>query len=283
MQPSHDLAASIAQRLGGVEGVIAVALGGSSATSSADGESDLDLGLYYYPSTVPSRDALNHLAAELDDANAAAPFTHPGEWGPWVNGGAWLTVGGTRLDVLYRDLEQVTDTVRDCKAGRVSWNYSLGHPHAFLSSIYLAEVHYGLPLFDPGNTLLALKATVQNYPETMRRDIIQRSLFEAGFSLENARKPAARRDTAQVAGYLYRAAASLTQAVYAANKTYLMNEKGGVPRVDSLEHRPPKFAATVQAILARPGDTPDRLTESVARMERLNVATARLCEELLGK
>lgn len=283
MESSRDLAASIAERLGSIEGVIAVSLGGSTATGNADDSSDLDLGLYYYPSATPSRDALNKLAGELGDTDGGEPFTHPGEWGPWVNGGAWLTAGGKRVDVLYRDLEQVTDTIRDCKAGRVTWNYSLGHPHAFVSSIYLAEVHYGVPLFDPGNMLLALKATVQTYPEQMRSAIIQRSLYEAGFSLENARKPAGRRDTAQVAGYLYRAAACLTQAVYAANKTYLMNEKGAVPGVDSLEHRPPKFAATVQAILARPGDTPDRLTESVARMERLSVATARLCEELLAR
>ena len=31
----------------------------------------------------------------------------PGEWGRIVNGGAWLTVDGTRVDLIYRDLDEV--------------------------------------------------------------------------------------------------------------------------------------------------------------------------------
>ena len=31
----------------------------------------------------------------------------PGEWGRIVNGGAWLTVDGTKVDLIYRDLDEV--------------------------------------------------------------------------------------------------------------------------------------------------------------------------------
>src|SRR5262244_3165472 len=31
----------------------------------------------------------------------------PGQWGPIVNGGAWLTIGGTKVDLIYRDLDEV--------------------------------------------------------------------------------------------------------------------------------------------------------------------------------
>ncbi|MDA8440729.1 MAG: hypothetical protein M0Z51_17980, partial [Propionibacterium sp.] len=31
----------------------------------------------------------------------------PGGWGPWVDGGAWLDVGGTAVDWIIRDVDRV--------------------------------------------------------------------------------------------------------------------------------------------------------------------------------
>ena len=35
----------------------------------------------------------------------------PGEWGPWIDGGAWLTCGGVKVDLLYRELGRVRAAV----------------------------------------------------------------------------------------------------------------------------------------------------------------------------
>jgi hypothetical protein len=32
------------------------------------------------------------------------------EWGRIVNGGAWLTIDGTKVDLIYRDLNEVSHT-----------------------------------------------------------------------------------------------------------------------------------------------------------------------------
>jgi hypothetical protein len=39
-----------------------------------------------------------------------------GDWGPWVNGGAWTRVQGTKLDLLYRDLALVDRVLAARKA-----------------------------------------------------------------------------------------------------------------------------------------------------------------------
>src|SRR5690349_3582197 len=44
-----QLAARVAGRLAEVEGVVAVALGGSCARPDADEHADVDLGIYYHP------------------------------------------------------------------------------------------------------------------------------------------------------------------------------------------------------------------------------------------
>ncbi len=41
-----------------------------------------------------------------------------GEWGPVVNGGAWLTAGGLAVDVIYRDLDTVERWLAEARAGR---------------------------------------------------------------------------------------------------------------------------------------------------------------------
>ena len=41
-----------------------------------------------------------------------------GEWGPIMHGGAWLTIDGTEIDVLFRDLERVESWLEDARRGR---------------------------------------------------------------------------------------------------------------------------------------------------------------------
>ncbi|WP_197359709.1 nucleotidyltransferase domain-containing protein, partial [Streptomyces clavuligerus] len=73
-------------RLSEVDGVVAVALGGSRARGAHRPDSDWDLGVYYRGAVDVG--ALTALAAELTGGPVAV--AGPGGWGPWVNGGAWL-------------------------------------------------------------------------------------------------------------------------------------------------------------------------------------------------
>ena len=42
----------------------------------------------------------------------------PGEWGSIVNGGAWLTVRGAKMDLIYRDLDEVLRWTAAAEDGR---------------------------------------------------------------------------------------------------------------------------------------------------------------------
>jgi hypothetical protein len=71
-------------------GACAVALGGSRADGSVDARSDWDFAVYY-------RGALD--TAPLSARGTVHP---PGSWGRIMNGGAWLVMDGTKVDVLLR-------------------------------------------------------------------------------------------------------------------------------------------------------------------------------------
>ncbi|MCC7362821.1 MAG: nucleotidyltransferase domain-containing protein [Dehalococcoidia bacterium] len=282
---AHAIARRVSARLAEVPGVAAVVLGGSQATGNAEPGSDIDLGIYYHPAQPLDLGALRALATELDDRPAGTVsdrgpegvVTVPGEWGPWMNGGAWLRVDRVHVDWLYRDIERVSDVIAECRAGRVTADYYPGYAHAFHNHIYLAETAAAVPLFDPGNVVAALKALVTPYPAALRAAIMQRYLFDARFTLAHAAKPAARGDILVVSGDLFRSAACLVQVLFALNETYFLSEKGALARVDGFARKPRGFRRTVERVLAAPGRTPAALAASVAAFATLTADVDALC------
>jgi predicted nucleotidyltransferase len=250
---ARAVAERVAVRLAEIDGVVGVVLGGSHATGRATDDSDVDLGIYYRTAAPASRGALNALARDLDDEHRSDLVTRLGEWGPWVNGGAWTVVEGRPVDWLFRNLESVESAISAACAGRFTRGYSVGHPHGFHSTIYLAEIDACVPLADPEGAVAALKRRTRPYPEALKRELILHFLFEAGFCCQIAAKPTARGDVAYVHGALYRAVACLTQVLFALNERYCMNEKGAVAVAAALPLSPERFDEKVARLFEGSG------------------------------
>ena len=100
----RELVSSLAKQLGASAGSGAVVLGGSHARGRAQPGSDIDLGLLYSEAAPFSIQSVRELAEDVNDT-AGPVVTDFYGWGPWVNGGAWLTIGGQRVDFIYRSLD----------------------------------------------------------------------------------------------------------------------------------------------------------------------------------
>ena len=266
-----DLAQRVADRLGTIDAVVAVVLGGSWARGTARSDSDIDLGIYYQPVARPSVSALRQLAQAIDDRHLPELVTDYGEWGPWINGGAWLQIDGHHVDWLFRDLDRVAHTIDECRAGRPTCDYQIGHPHGFHNHIYMGEVHVCRPLHDPHGELARLKTLTTQYPPALKQVLINKYLFEAQFSVDIARKPAQRGDTAYVAGCLFRCVACLVQVLYALNEQYFLNEKGAVDAVGTFALHPDGFGASATRALETLGDA------GVTELEALVQNVRQLC------
>jgi predicted nucleotidyltransferase len=278
MNEALALARRVAEALGAVDGVAAVVLGGSWARGAGDANSDIDLGIYYNPTRKPSLDALRDLAAALDDAHDGSAVTDYGEWGAWINGGAWLTIEGRRVDWLYRDLARVGTIIRQCRDGQTACHYQPGHPHGFHEHIYLGEVALCKPLVDGRGLVAGLKAQATPYPPLLKQAIIQKYLWEAGFALDTSRKSARRDEIFYVAGGLFRCAACLVQVVFALNEQYWINEKGSVRAAASFPLCPQGFEAAINQALGGAGYETAGLLDSIARLDALVEAARALCE-----
>ncbi|MFF5633794.1 nucleotidyltransferase domain-containing protein [Streptomyces sp. NPDC012825] len=265
----------IADRLSEVEGVVGVCLGGSRARGTHSPDSDFDLGLYYRPPL--DTDALRRLAAEL--TGGPGEVSEPGGWGPWVDGGGWLTVDGHRVDWIYRDLDRVRRVREECGEGRFEIGTQPGHPLGFHSPSYVGELALGRVLADPTGELRALREEVRPYPDALRGALVENARWEAPFTLACARKGAARGDSFYVAGCLFRAVGLLVHALHAHAGSWVLNEKGAVREAGGLPCAPPDFADRAQGLFSALGTDPASLA---AALDAADALTAEVCEVLAG-
>ncbi|HEY2550431.1 MAG TPA: hypothetical protein VGI64_07625 [Streptosporangiaceae bacterium] len=228
----------IASRLAAIPGVVAVTLGGSQATGRHRPDSDWDFGLYY-------RGTID--AADVRALGWPGEVTGPGGWGPVVNGGAWLTVDGERVDLCYRDLDEVLGAVSDAQAGHFS--------------IYaLATFVAGIPSYVPVGELalgrvLSGDLPRPGFPEALAASAPERWRSLAAMALRTASAHAERADVAATAGALGQALLAEAQARLAERREWALNEKGIIARAG---------LAGTGALLGSLGSSAERLTAAVS-------------------
>ncbi|GAB1694414.1 nucleotidyltransferase domain-containing protein [Krasilnikovia sp. M28-CT-15] len=264
--------AELAGRLVRVDGVVGVVLGGSRARGTHTADSDTDLGLYYRPPL--DVDGLAELARDV--AGPGARVTAPGEWGPWVDGGAWLTVDGAAVDWIYRDVDRVEQAWRDAEQGRYAFHAQAGHPLGVPDFAYPGELALAVVLADRAGQLAELRARALVYPPALAGALVA-GLWEADFLVGVARKAVSRGDAAYVAGCLFRLVGVCAHALHGAARRWLINEKGAVASAAGLPGAPPRFREEVDAVFAAVGGDPIHLATAVDAAQDLVLATADAC------
>ncbi|WP_199538968.1 nucleotidyltransferase family protein [Desertihabitans brevis] len=261
--PTEQELVELADRLVQVPGVEAVALGGSRARGEAHPDSDVDLGLYYRSSIDTG--ALRALAGEVATTRpgtGSLEVTEPGGWGPWVDGGAWMSIRSTPVDWIYRDLDRVRRSVEDARRGVFEFAFQVGHPLGVPTTAYAGEVALARVLADPDGELRALQGQVTAYPPALTGAVLER-LGEARFLLGALAKSAGRGDTSYLAGCLFRVVGLCAHAVHARAGSWVVNEKGLVDSAGRLPGAPAAFAERAHRLLGELGRSPAELTRSV--------------------
>jgi predicted nucleotidyltransferase len=276
----HELVSSLTKRLGAIRGISAVVLGGSHARGRARPDSDIDLGVLYSEADPFSIQSIRELAEDVNDTAEPVVSGLYG-WGPWVNGGSWLTIGGQRVDLIYRNIEHLERVIADAEAGRYELHYAQQPPFGFFSATYLGEIAICIPLLDPEARIEKLKRRVANYPDALRRAVVQDYLWMAEFGLSAfAVKFARRSDTYGTTACLTSAVNQLILVLFALNRRYPINDKTVLAEVEEFELAPREFGSRVQKILARPGVTDAELIASVESISQLLRETVELTEGL---
>lgn len=201
-----DDVSRVVDRVAATGGVEAVLLGGSRAAGTATADSDWDLGVYY-------RGPLD--LSGLAELGQVHP---PGSWGRLMNGGAWLDLGGTRVDVILRDLDVVEHWSDEARAGRYEVDGLLGYLAGFPTYTLTAEVA-------SSESIWGRLAVDASFPEALRRAAPARWRFHRDFSLAHARRAAGLGNEVVALGQLSRAVVEEAHARHCAAGRWVLNEK----------------------------------------------------------
>ena len=203
----------LAARLAAIPGVVAVTLGGSRATNTAVAGSDWDFGLYY-------RDRID--PADIVALGWPGKVFAPGEWGRIVNGGAWLTVGGTKVDLIYRDLDEVLRWTAAAADGRFEIHREVGYVAGIATYVLAGELALG--------RVLAGDLPRPAFPPKLRETAPTAWFRLAAGALHFAEVYAGRQDRVACLANLCQAVLAAAQGRLAAAGEWVLNEKRLVDR-----------------------------------------------------
>jgi predicted nucleotidyltransferase len=266
----------IVDQLKKVKGLQAIVLGGSWASDTQRPDSDIDLGLFYSESSPLDVTHIKKVAFALNDI-ANPVVTDLGGWGRWVNGGAWLTIQGQRVDFLYKNIDFISTIIDDCKRGVIQWDYFQQPPYGFYSYMYCAEIQMSKILFDPVGAVQKLQSKVTHYPQALKNKIINAFVWDAEFTLQVAKKSAKRGEVYFVAGCLTRIASNLVQVLYALNETYFISDKRLYRDVVLFGMKPQNLTERLDHILGDSGCDSKKLEKTISLTATLLSEVIVLC------
>lgn len=277
--PKHKqhIVSKMCDALAAISGVQAICLGGSYARGTATVNSDIDIGIYYSEHRPPSIKDIRNLAKQFDPA--VTTVTDFYEWGPWVNGGAWLNTQHGKIDWLYRNLDQVNKVIEDAHKGHFVWDFRQQPPYGFFSVTYLADLQNNIPLYDPKQIFVEFKNAIKTYPKALKKSLIGEHLWSVEFSHLNAQKLAERGCIYGTVGCMTRMVSELTQVLFALNEVYFASEKEALKVIESFPLKPPEYAIRINAILSCPGQGAT-LIQSLKKLNEIIQETKELCGSL---
>src|SRR5215472_884387 len=201
--------------LAGLPDVLAVTLGGSRASGTHHPGSDWDFAIYYRRSFDPACIRAKGWQGQVSEI---------GGWGGGVmNGGAWLTVGNRRVDVHYRDLDEVEHWLAEAEAGRFAKQLLLFYAAGIPTYVLAAEL--------ATNVVLHGELPRPGYPPRLADEASMRWLADAQASLWYAASALGSRGDVTVAhANAARGLIEASHARLAARREWVLNEKGIVAR-----------------------------------------------------
>lgn len=232
----------VGERLAGLPRVQAVTLGGSRAAGTHRPDSDWDLAVYYRGDFQP--DDLRALGWE-------GQVSEVGGWGGGVfNGGAWLRIDGRKVDVHYRDLDDVEHRLAEAREGRFAVEWLLFHLAGVPTYIVVAEL--------AGNRVLHGTLPRPEFPRALRDSAPGRWRADARLTLDYARGAhAVNGHVAETAGAIATAAHQAAHAVLAERGEWVTNEKTLLDRAG---------LRGVDEILAKVAEEPVKAVDAAARL-----------------
>lgn len=231
----------IAARLAQIPGVVAVTLGGSRATGEAGPDSDWDFGLYY-ERPIQKQD--------IEALGWPGQVFGIGDWGRIVNGGAWLSVDGVQVDLVYRDLDEVVHWTEQADRGRFQVEREVGYVAGIATYVLAGELALG--------EVLVGDLPRPRFSAALRQTAPAFWFHIAEGALHHAEVHAARGDAVAALANATQAVLGIANGILTRRGEWVLNEKRAVDRAGLGALQPRLPAGDLRAFIAEARQAIDR-------------------------
>ncbi|MDE7260712.1 MAG: DUF4037 domain-containing protein [Oscillospiraceae bacterium] len=206
-----------------VEGKCAIALAGAHAKGMADAASDIDL--YVFAERAKPREQRLELIRGIADPGTT-PWVDDFDAAPW-GGGMDFTYKCTPVEVAGRTLARMDQVVGACLEGKFEIIPATWTSNGYYTFIYLCELSFIKPVWDPDGILAAYQQKAAVYPEPLRRAILETFMGRAGTWIGNFHYESAvrRGDILFTAPIVLHTVMDMVQVVFALNRIYFTGDK----------------------------------------------------------
>jgi len=207
-----------------VYGSCAIALAGAHAKGTADISSDLDI--YLFAECFLPADQRHTLIRTISDPDKPIYISNNADGRPW-GGSMDFYFDGIPVEINIRTFALVDKIVNDSLSGKFEIVPATWTSNGYYTYVYLSELNFIVPVWDPNGYLSMRKALVVTYPEPLRNAIIRRFMDRAETWLDNFHYNTAieRCDLLFIAPIILHTVLDMVQVVFALNRTYFNGDK----------------------------------------------------------
>lgn len=239
------------------EGKCAIALAGAHAKGTADASSDIDF--YIFAEQAKPFEERKRLIRSAADAGTE----------PWVDVSFDATPWGGTMDFMYkgtpvettaRTLSRMDRAVEDCLNGKFEIIPATWTSNGYYTFIYLCELSFIKPVWDPDGILSAYQEKTAVYPPALRRSIIQTFMGRANTWIDSFHYESAvgRADILFIAPVVLHTVMDMIQVIFALNRVYFTGDKKLEAALSKMEYCPAALLANLAFLMSAPRD-PEQL------------------------
>lgn len=208
---------------GTTQGKCAIALAGAHAKGTADASSDIDL--YVFAEQAKPREQCAELIRSIADPGTT-PWVDDFDAAPW-GGGMDFVYQGTPVEAVGRTLARMDQVIGDCLKGKFEILPATWTSNGYYTFIYLCELSFIKPVWDPDGVLAAYQKKASVYPEPLRRAIMKTFLDRAGTWMDNFHYESAvrRGDVLFTSPIVLHTVMDMVQVIFALNRVYFTGDK----------------------------------------------------------
>ena len=237
-----------------IEGKCAIALAGAHAKGTADASSDIDF--YIFAEAAKPYEERKSLIRSAADAGSEPWIDVSFDATPW-GGTMDFMYQGTPVETTVRTLSAMDKAIADCLNGKFEIIPATWTSNGYYTFIYLCELSFIKPVWDPDGILAAYQKRTAVYPPALRRSIIETFMGRANTWIDNFHYESAvrRADILFTAPIVLHTVMDMIQVIFALNRIYFTGDKKLEAALSKMEYCPAALLSNISFLMSAPRDS----------------------------